>query len=115
MSTAAHDRVTFMLTHYFRNAFQHAGIGWNSGNDAEVARIVDDLHEMVVNEVQEHAVDVTVGATPKFTWRQNRFVGVREAGPDRAEAERHAAICRTMNPGHDVAVVTRLVTEWRDV
>ena len=51
----------------------------------------------------------------EYTWRHNAFVAEHEPTRDRGEAEVRAARCRAANPGHDVGVVTRTVTEWREV
>lgn len=51
----ARERAAGLLAHYFRTAFQRAGIGWDGDNEAEMEQLVDALHRMVVDEIQEHA------------------------------------------------------------
>jgi hypothetical protein len=50
----------------------------------------------------------------EYTWRQHKFVGLAEVTTDRAKAQRDAETCLAANPGADVAVVTRIVSDWRD-
>lgn len=52
----------------------------------------------------------------EYTWRQHKFIGLREVDvtTDREKATRDADTCLAANPGADVAVVTRLVSGWRD-
>jgi hypothetical protein len=61
------------------------------------------------------AVEPAAPPAEEFTWRHNRFIGVRDATRDRAEAERAAERCRTANPGDDIGVVARSVTDWQEV
>lgn len=52
----------------------------------------------------------------EWTWRQNAFIGVRDASPDRATAAANAGRCRVANPGdaQNIAIVRRTVTPWVD-
>lgn len=75
----------------------------------------DSDEELAQRWEQAQAVAEALNTTAEYTWRHNRFIGLAEVSTDRAEAEQNVATCRAANPGHDVAVVTRLVTEWRDV
>lgn len=52
---------------------------------------------------------------PEFSWRHNEFVSEHAPSRDLAEAQVRAAAVRANDPGGDVAVVTRLVSGWRDV
>jgi hypothetical protein len=51
------DRAASLLQHYFRTAFQAAGLPWNEDNDAEVRSIVSNLTDVVYGAVREHAED----------------------------------------------------------
>jgi hypothetical protein len=53
--TTSRGRAADLLTHYLRTAFEGAGLKWDSDNSYEVDQLVDALHEMVVDEIQEHA------------------------------------------------------------
>lgn len=48
----------------------------------------------------------------EWTWRHNTFTSVASATTDRAEAERVVEAVRAANPGHDVALVARQVSDW---
>lgn len=48
----------------------------------------------------------------EWTWRHNRFIAVKDATTDRAEAERQTERCRAANPGDDIGVVMRQVSDW---
>lgn len=52
---------------------------------------------------------------PEWTWRHNQYIADRTATTDRTAAERAVQKCRATNPGDDVALVVRTVTEWADV
>lgn len=53
--TTPRDRAAGLLTHYFRTAFRATGLAWDADNDAEIQILADALHEMVADEIREHA------------------------------------------------------------
>lgn len=55
------------------------------------------------------------GLTAEFTWRRNDYVAYSTVTPDRARAEKNAAVARAASPEEDIAVVSRLVSAWSDV
>jgi len=80
---------------------------------------VDDHTEIYVYPDQQPGQPITIvvrsrPAVAEYTWRHNRYIATATATRDRAEAERKAARVRTANPGDDIGVVTRSVTEWQE-
>lgn len=61
---SAQDRAADLLIHYFRIAYQEAGIGWDSDNASEVVEIVDLIGAMVREEVRTQLADRD-GEVPK--------------------------------------------------
>lgn len=49
------ERAATLLTHYLKTAHVNAGVHWDADNDGEVEEIIDALHDMVVEQVQEHS------------------------------------------------------------
>jgi hypothetical protein len=49
------DRAADLLIHYMSLAFRRVGLGWDGDNDSEIRQLVDALHGMVLDEIQEHA------------------------------------------------------------
>lgn len=51
---AARERAASLLTHYFRTAFEGAGLDWGHDNYSEVEEIVDAIADMVAEAVEVH-------------------------------------------------------------
>ena len=49
------DKAERLLRFYLRSAWKAAGLDWDSDRDAEVGFIIEALHGMVLDEIQEHA------------------------------------------------------------
>jgi hypothetical protein len=49
------DRAERLLVHYIRLSWERAGLGWDADNEAEVGSIIDALHDMVIEEIRQHA------------------------------------------------------------
>ena len=55
------------------------------------------------------------GSNVEYTWRLGNHIAEREATRDRSEAEERLAEILVENPGIQVGLVARNVTEWADV
>lgn len=54
MSTAT-DRVVTLLAFYMRRAWEGAGLGWDSDNEAEMESLADAIAEVATEAAREHA------------------------------------------------------------
>ena len=53
----ARAKATALMTHYIGTVYRAAGLHWTSEHETEIEQIVDAFHQMIRDEIQEHAED----------------------------------------------------------